>query len=55
MTSRHAHWFFQGWKRLCLERKIDWQRGWETSRAAIRCQRAHTRAQRAVNREWNIR
>ena len=55
MTSRHAYWFYRGWERACLLRGIDWRRAWETDLIAIRCQRAHTRAQRAVHREWNIR
>jgi hypothetical protein len=55
VTSRHAYWFYRGWERACLLRGIDWRRAWETDLIAIRCQRAHTRAQRAVHREWNIR
>ena len=47
--------FYRGWERACLLRGIDWRRAWETDLIAIRCQRAHTRAQRAVHREWNIR
>jgi len=54
MTSRHAYWFFRGWEHACLARGIDWRRSWETDPIAIRCQRAFTRAQRAVHLEWNI-